>query len=213
MSGGRPETFPIGSRRSYPPRARRRPARSPRISDIPGLSARWHARCSHRGHATYRLVVPRPRARRPAAGMHAQPTSLRHARRPRRGARLRAARSRRTPSRGRVEGNRAQVLLNGDEIFPAMLAAIRRARTTITFANFIYEDGDIAAPDGRRRWPTGAAPGWASTCCSTRSARAACRGQHWASAPGRGMPGGLVPLAQPASRSSASITATTAASS
>jgi cardiolipin synthase len=43
-----------------------------------------------------------------------------------------------------VEGNRAQVLLNGDEIFPAMLTAIRRARTTITFANFIYEDGAIA---------------------------------------------------------------------
>ena len=43
-----------------------------------------------------------------------------------------------------VHGNRAQVLLNGDEIFPAMLAAIRQAKTTITFANFVYEDGDIA---------------------------------------------------------------------
>jgi len=43
-----------------------------------------------------------------------------------------------------VRGNRAHVLLNGDEIFPAMLAAIREAKTTITFANFIYEKGDIA---------------------------------------------------------------------
>ena len=43
-----------------------------------------------------------------------------------------------------VPGNRAQVLLNGDEIFPAMLAVIREAKTTITFANFIYEKGDIA---------------------------------------------------------------------
>jgi cardiolipin synthase A/B len=43
-----------------------------------------------------------------------------------------------------IEGNRAQVLLNGEEIFPAMLAAIREARSTITFANFIYEDGAIA---------------------------------------------------------------------
>jgi cardiolipin synthase len=43
-----------------------------------------------------------------------------------------------------VRGNRAQILLNGDEIFPAMLAAIREARTTITFANFLYEKGDIA---------------------------------------------------------------------
>ena len=45
---------------------------------------------------------------------------------------------------GLVAGNRAQVLLNGDQIFPAMLAAIRGARTTITFANFVYEDGDVA---------------------------------------------------------------------
>ena len=43
-----------------------------------------------------------------------------------------------------VPGNRAQILLNGDEIFPAMLAAIREAKTTITFANFIYEQGEIA---------------------------------------------------------------------
>jgi cardiolipin synthase A/B len=43
-----------------------------------------------------------------------------------------------------VHGNRAQILLNGDEIFPAMLAAIRQAKTTITFANFIYEKGGIA---------------------------------------------------------------------
>lgn len=45
---------------------------------------------------------------------------------------------------GLVEGNRAEVLLNGDEIFPAMLTAIRRATTTITFANYLYEDGAIA---------------------------------------------------------------------
>ena len=44
---------------------------------------------------------------------------------------------------GLIDGNRAQLLFNGDEIFPAMLAAIRSARTTITFANYIYEDGDI----------------------------------------------------------------------
>jgi len=43
-----------------------------------------------------------------------------------------------------VRGNRAQILLNGDEIFPAMLSAIREAKTTITFANFIYEKGDIS---------------------------------------------------------------------
>ena len=43
-----------------------------------------------------------------------------------------------------VEGNRASVLLNGDEIFPAMLEAIRGAKTTITFATYLYEEGTIA---------------------------------------------------------------------
>ena len=43
-----------------------------------------------------------------------------------------------------VRGNRAHVLRNGDEIFPAMLAAIRGAKQTITFANFVYEKGEIA---------------------------------------------------------------------
>jgi cardiolipin synthase len=43
-----------------------------------------------------------------------------------------------------VEGNRLEVLLNGDEIFPAMLIAIRGARETITFANFMYEPGEIS---------------------------------------------------------------------
>ena len=45
---------------------------------------------------------------------------------------------------GLIEGNRAEVLVNGDQIFPAMLDAIRSARTTITFANFSYEDGEVA---------------------------------------------------------------------
>ena len=40
-------------------------------------------------------------------------------------------------------GNRAQVLVNGDEIFPSMLAAIRGARQSITFETYIYWSGDI----------------------------------------------------------------------
>lgn len=43
-----------------------------------------------------------------------------------------------------VPGNRAHVLLNGDQIFPAMLSAIRSAKRTITFANYVYEDGAVA---------------------------------------------------------------------
>ena len=42
-----------------------------------------------------------------------------------------------------VAGNRVRVLKNGDEIFPAMLAAIRGATTTITFETYIYWSGDI----------------------------------------------------------------------
>ncbi len=37
-----------------------------------------------------------------------------------------------------VDGNRIDSLINGDEIFPAMLAAIRAARRTITFETYIY---------------------------------------------------------------------------
>ncbi len=42
-----------------------------------------------------------------------------------------------------VAGNRVETLLNGDQIFPAMLQAIRSARRTITFETYIYWSGDI----------------------------------------------------------------------
>lgn len=42
-----------------------------------------------------------------------------------------------------IGGNRAQELLNGDQIFPAMLSAIRSAKHTITFETYIYWSGDI----------------------------------------------------------------------
>src|SRR6267142_1718409 len=45
---------------------------------------------------------------------------------------------------GLVGGNDVQLLLNGEQIFPAMLGAIRGARQTITFANYLYEKGAIA---------------------------------------------------------------------
>ena len=37
-----------------------------------------------------------------------------------------------------VDGNRIDALLNGDQIFPSMLAAIKQARQTITFETYIY---------------------------------------------------------------------------
>ncbi|WP_153139748.1 cardiolipin synthase [Paraburkholderia agricolaris] len=42
-----------------------------------------------------------------------------------------------------ISGNRFEVLLNGDEIFPSMLEGIRSARHTITFETFIYWSGAI----------------------------------------------------------------------
>jgi cardiolipin synthase len=43
-----------------------------------------------------------------------------------------------------LEGNNVTLLQNGDEIFPAMLGAIRSARRTITFENFLFKEGEVA---------------------------------------------------------------------
>jgi len=40
-------------------------------------------------------------------------------------------------------GNTASLLLNGDQIFPAQLEAIRGARQTISYAQYFYEEGSI----------------------------------------------------------------------
>lgn len=42
-----------------------------------------------------------------------------------------------------VGGNLPRALLNGDEIFPAMLAAVRAAKKSITFETYIYWSGDV----------------------------------------------------------------------
>ena len=42
-----------------------------------------------------------------------------------------------------LEGNRVEVLLNGDRIFPPMLQAIADAKVSITFETFIYWSGAI----------------------------------------------------------------------
>ena len=43
-----------------------------------------------------------------------------------------------------TEGNSVTVLRNGDEIFPAMLDAIRSAQSTVDLCTFVYWQGDIA---------------------------------------------------------------------
>ncbi len=46
-------------------------------------------------------------------------------------------------SAGFVDGNNIRILNNGDEIFPAMLAAIRNAKRTINFETFVFYKGEI----------------------------------------------------------------------
>lgn len=43
-----------------------------------------------------------------------------------------------------VGGNRVEVLQDGEEIFPAMLAAIASARSTVTYEQFVYKDGAVS---------------------------------------------------------------------
>jgi cardiolipin synthase len=43
-----------------------------------------------------------------------------------------------------TRGNRVDLLLNGDQIFPAMLAAVRSARTSIDYAQYFWVDGTVA---------------------------------------------------------------------
>jgi cardiolipin synthase len=47
-----------------------------------------------------------------------------------------------------TDGNAVEVLRNGDQIFPAMLDAVRTARCTIDFLTFIYRKGSIGAELG-----------------------------------------------------------------
>ena len=68
-----------------------------------------------------------------------------------------------------VGGNRVGILLNGEEIFPAKLAAIRKARRTITYAQYVFEDGKPARDIASAR---GALP------CGCEGQRVARRGGH-----------------------------------
>jgi len=43
-----------------------------------------------------------------------------------------------------VAGNRVDLLLNGDQIFPALLGAIRSARTSIDYAQYFWADGTVS---------------------------------------------------------------------
>jgi cardiolipin synthase len=43
-----------------------------------------------------------------------------------------------------VDGNRVTGLINGDQVFPAMLAAIRSARRSVNFETYIYWSGRVA---------------------------------------------------------------------
>jgi len=65
-------------------------------------------------------------------------------------------------------GNRVEWLVNGREIFPAMLEAIRVAERSVEFLTFVYwgARSRIASPE---RWPSGRGPACACGSCSTPS--------------------------------------------
>ena len=44
-----------------------------------------------------------------------------------------------------LPGNRVEILLNGDEIFPAKLRAISSARKSINYAQYVFEEGEPSA--------------------------------------------------------------------
>src|SRR6184192_2676578 len=43
-----------------------------------------------------------------------------------------------------VGGNAVEILLNGEQIFPALVAGLRSAKSTITYAQYYYENGPVA---------------------------------------------------------------------
>src|ERR1044071_832073 len=43
-----------------------------------------------------------------------------------------------------IGGNKIEVLLNGDGLFPVMLRDIKNAKTTITFAQYLFKGGELA---------------------------------------------------------------------
>src|SRR5207253_9437595 len=43
-----------------------------------------------------------------------------------------------------VGGNRVEILLNGEQTFPAQLELIRSAQQTITYAQYFYADGPVS---------------------------------------------------------------------
>lgn len=65
-----------------------------------------------------------------------------------------------------VEGNKVTALENGEQIFPAMLEAIRSAERTITFENFRIRS--------RRRWRNGRARELRCISCRTQWGLTAC---------------------------------------
>ncbi len=44
-----------------------------------------------------------------------------------------------------VNGNKVELLVNGDQTYPAMLAAIQEARHSLGIASYIFDDDDVAA--------------------------------------------------------------------
>ncbi len=65
-----------------------------------------------------------------------------------------------------IPGNRVETFNNGDEIFPAMLAAIRGAQQSITFETYIYCPARLERTLPRR-YQNARALECGCMCCST----------------------------------------------
>ncbi len=68
-----------------------------------------------------------------------------------------------------TEGNELVPLRNGDEIFPAMLEAVRAAEHTVDMMTFV-SGGATSRGSSPRRWPNGPVPASGCACCWTASA-------------------------------------------
>jgi hypothetical protein len=77
-----------------------------------------------------------------------------------------------------VGGNRIDVLLDGDGTFPRILAAIRAARRSITFAQYFYDEGPTPTTS-RRRSRSAAGRASRRTSSWTPSAAAGSRARRW----------------------------------
>ena len=69
-----------------------------------------------------------------------------------------------------IDGNSVEIFENG-AYFDVLIEDIGKARHSVHFETFLWEEGVLAKRIARRAWPSVRRPGCRCACCSTRSAR------------------------------------------